>query len=104
MRTTSRQCARAGAKATSATRVPAVLGVPRNDPSGKTSMSEESGAAGKLLFLVTEDWYFCSHRMELARRAAENGFEVSVATRVQAHGADIERAGLGLLPLPWRRS
>src|SRR5439155_21624378 len=33
----------------------------------------------KLLFLVTEDWYFCSHRLPVARAAREDGFEVVVA-------------------------
>ncbi len=36
----------------------------------------------KLLYLVTEDWYFCSHRIAHARAAREAGFEVVVATHV----------------------
>ena len=57
----------------------------------------------KLLFLVTEDWYFWSHRLPVARAAREGGFEVVVATRVQAHGERIRDAGFRLCPLPWRR-
>ena len=53
----------------------------------------------KLLFLVTEDWYFCSHRLPLAIAAKEAGFEVMVATRVNEHGDMIRDAGLRLLPL-----
>lgn len=52
-----------------------------------------------LLFLVTEDWYFCSHRLPLAVAAKNAGFEVSVATRVTDHGKLIEEAGLRLIPL-----
>lgn len=52
-----------------------------------------------LLFLVTEDWYFCSHRLPLAVAAKQAGFEVSVATRVTDHGQTIEAAGLRLIPL-----
>ncbi|MDD2767543.1 MAG: glycosyltransferase family 4 protein [Methylococcus sp.] len=52
-----------------------------------------------LLFLVTEDWYFCSHRLPLAVAAKQAGFEVSVATRVTDHGQAIEAAGLRLIPL-----
>lgn len=57
----------------------------------------------RLLFLVTEDWYFCSHRLALARAARDAGFDVVVATRVAAHGEAIRAAGLRLLPLRWRR-
>jgi len=57
----------------------------------------------KLLFLVTEDWYFCSHRLPVARAARADGFEVVVATRVRAHGGAIRDEGFALHPLPWRR-
>ncbi len=58
----------------------------------------------KLLYLVTEDWYFCSHRLELAAAAQENGYRVSVATRVAKHGQQILDHGLALLPLNFSRS
>jgi len=35
----------------------------------------------KILFLVTEDWYFISHRLPLAIALKKNGFEVSVACK-----------------------
>ena len=35
----------------------------------------------KLLFLVTEDWYFLSHRLPLALVCKENGYEVYVACK-----------------------
>ena len=57
----------------------------------------------KLLFLVTEDWYFWSHRLPVARVARDAGFEVIVATRVQAHGERIRAEGFRLCPLRWRR-
>jgi glycosyltransferase involved in cell wall biosynthesis len=57
----------------------------------------------KLLYLVTEDWYFCSHRLALGRAAAAAGYEVTVATRIQNHGRDIRDAGLQLVGLPWER-
>ncbi len=58
----------------------------------------------RLLFLVTEDWYFCSHRLPLACAARDAGFDVAVATRVTAHGERIRAAGLRLIPLRLRRS
>lgn len=57
----------------------------------------------KLLFLVTEDWYFCSHRLNIARAAKAAGFEVVVATRVQNHGPAIEGEGFRLIPIRMRR-
>lgn len=57
----------------------------------------------KILYLVTEDWYFCSHRLALAVAARAQGFDVVVATRVTGHGAQIREAGLRLVPLNWQR-
>lgn len=57
----------------------------------------------KLVYLVTEDWYFVSHRLPMARAARDAGFEVHVATRVAAHGSAIEREGFVLHPLRWER-
>jgi len=58
---------------------------------------------GKLLFLVTEDWYFYSHRLPPARAAQAAGYEVVVATRVEHRGADIEAEGFKLIPIGLRR-
>src|SRR5579862_3653695 len=57
----------------------------------------------KLIFLVTEDWYFWSHRLPMARAASAAGFEVAVATRVNAHGERIRGLGYALHPLRWKR-
>ena len=61
------------------------------------------GVRPKLLFLVTENWYFWSHRLPVARAARDAGFEVVVATRVQAHGERIRGEEFRLCPLGWRR-
>ena len=53
----------------------------------------------KLLFVVTEDWYFCSHRLNLAMEAMNAGFDVTVATRVTKHGNKILDADIRLIPL-----
>ena len=58
----------------------------------------------RLLFLITEDWYFWSHRLELARAARSAGWDVSIATRVGDHGKRIEDEGFKLLPLRLVRS
>lgn len=57
----------------------------------------------KLLFLVTEDWYFCSHRLPIARAARDAGFAVTVLTRVTEHGDVICKEGFDLVPLGMER-
>lgn len=56
-----------------------------------------------ILYLVSEDWYFISHRLPMARAAKAAGYEVHVATRVAAHGRQIESEGFTLHPIEWRR-
>ena len=53
----------------------------------------------RLLYLVSEDWYFCSHRLKLAIAAKEKGYDVAVATRVTAHGKLIQSHGIAVFPL-----
>jgi glycosyltransferase involved in cell wall biosynthesis len=57
----------------------------------------------KLLFVVTEDWYFVSHRLPLAVAAQKAGFDVAVATRVGRHGETIRAAGIRLIPFSLSR-
>ena len=61
------------------------------------------GARKKLLFLATEDWYFCSHRLPPARAAQAAGYDVVVATRVDLRGAEIMAEGFKLVPIGLRR-
>lgn len=62
-----------------------------------------ASARPKLIFLVSEDWYFWSHRLPMARAARAAGFDVAVATRVAAHGERIRQEGFELHALRWRR-
>lgn len=57
-----------------------------------------SGGRPRLLFLVSEDWYFCSHRLPLAAAARAAGYDVIVVTRVADHGDEIRRAGIHVIP------
>jgi glycosyltransferase involved in cell wall biosynthesis len=57
----------------------------------------------RLLYVVTEDWYFVSHRLPMARAARDAGFEVHVATRVTDHAAAIREEGFTLHPVPFAR-
>jgi glycosyltransferase involved in cell wall biosynthesis len=64
-----------------------------------------SAEAPRLLFVVTEDWYFVSHRLPLAAAALRTGYHVAVATRVKDHASPIVDAGVELIELKrWRRS
>jgi glycosyltransferase involved in cell wall biosynthesis len=49
------------------------------------------GTPMTVLYVVTEDWYFCSHRLPIAR------------TRVDRHAGVIAAEGFGVVALPWRR-
>jgi glycosyltransferase involved in cell wall biosynthesis len=57
----------------------------------------------KLLFVVTEDWYFVSHRLLLAVTAREAGYDVAVATRARQHAETIRRMGIRVIPFELSR-
>jgi glycosyltransferase involved in cell wall biosynthesis len=59
--------------------------------------------APRLLYVVTEDWYFLSHRLPMARAAKEAGYEVHVATRLKDGAAAIEEEGFVPHALNWSR-
>ncbi|MGB4947836.1 MAG: glycosyltransferase family 4 protein [Candidatus Competibacter denitrificans] len=56
-----------------------------------------------ILYFVTEDWFFCSHFIERAIAARQAGYQVSVLTRVRAHGDRIRAEGFKLIPLEIHR-
>ena len=57
----------------------------------------------KILYLVSEDWYFVSHRLPMARAAKQAGYEIHVATRVNNCADQIRGEGFSLHPIEWRR-
>jgi len=59
--------------------------------------------AQKILYLVSEDWYFVSHRLPMARSAKAAGYEVHVATRIGDCGSQIRGEGFILHPIAWHR-
>lgn len=60
--------------------------------------------AHRLLFLVGDDVFFCSHRLPIARAAVAAGYDVTVATHVTTLGDRITAAGCRLVPLRLRRA
>jgi glycosyltransferase involved in cell wall biosynthesis len=73
------------------------------DRSSADIRGKKTTAPKRLLYLVSEDWYFLSHRLPMARAARAAGYEVHVATRVVDGGAAIRAEGFTLHPLNWRR-
>src|SRR3954452_17200431 len=57
----------------------------------------------RISFVVTEDWFFASHFLPMARAAREMGLEVAVVTRVRDHRAAIEAAGAKVIGLEAER-
>jgi len=60
-------------------------------------------SATRLLYVVSEDWYFLSHRLPMARAARDSGYEVHVATRVVDGAKAIEAEGFSLHSIPFAR-
>jgi glycosyltransferase involved in cell wall biosynthesis len=53
----------------------------------------------KLVFIITEDWFFASHFLPMARAARELGLQVTVVTRVRSPREIIEATGAKVIPL-----
>lgn len=84
-------------------------GGPR-DTSGRAA---EAGAAAteelaplhgrRILYVSTEDWFFRSHFLPMARAAMHAGYEVSLAARLGAAAPVIAAEGVRLIPLELKR-
>ena len=72
-------------------------------PQALPTQSEVVESRPRVLFVVTEDWYFCSHRLAHAAAAARSGYRVSVATRVAEHREQIESSGIEVIPFAMAR-
>ncbi len=57
----------------------------------------------KILYLVTEDWFFVSHFLPMAQAARDCGLQVVVATRVRADGERLEAEGFSVIAVESRR-
>lgn len=74
------------------------MAAPRRVPQQKTVPTPL-----KVLFLVTEDWYFWSHRLPLAREAKARGFDVGILTRVTGYERNLRSEGFRIFPIALRR-
>ena len=57
----------------------------------------------RILILVTEDWFFLSHRLALGQHLLKSGFSVAVACRVNNEGERIRKYGFELYDIPFAR-
>ena len=57
----------------------------------------------RLLFVITEDWFFTSHFLERGAAAVRAGYEVAVATRPTTKVALIESHGMRVIPIDFSR-
>lgn len=57
----------------------------------------------KIVFFITEDWAFLSHRLPLARAARDAGWQVVIATHVTTKADIITGEGFLLEPIPLDR-
>ena len=62
-----------------------------------SSTVKSAKASPKILFYVQEDWYFASHRLQLALAAKAKGYEVVVLTRVGDHLSRILNEGIRVI-------
>lgn len=58
-----------------------------------------SGDRPRILYLVSEDWFFWTHRLPLAKAAMAAGFDVVLAARPGERVSEIEAAGITFVPL-----
>jgi glycosyltransferase involved in cell wall biosynthesis len=59
--------------------------------------------AQTILYLVSEDWFFVSHRLPMARAAKAASYDVHVAARVGDCADQITSEGFTLHSITWRR-
>lgn len=58
----------------------------------------------KLFIVVNVDWFFLSHRKDIALSAQKNGYDVTIITKDTGKKQEIESLGLKVIDLPMNRS
>jgi glycosyltransferase involved in cell wall biosynthesis len=57
----------------------------------------------KILFIVSEDWYFVSHRLNLATTAINKGYEVALLSKYTIHSDYLDSLGIKTIDWPLER-
>ena len=58
----------------------------------------------KVCFVISEDWYFISHRFDLAKKFIDNNFNVSLISNFSKYQNLIKEAGIKINNINFRRS
>jgi glycosyltransferase involved in cell wall biosynthesis len=58
----------------------------------------------KLFIIVSEDWSFWSHRLSLALAAKQNGYDVTLITKVNDLAGEIKSRGINVININFTRS
>ena len=58
----------------------------------------------KLCFVISEDWYFISHRFELAKKFIENNINVDLISNFSKYQNLIKDSGIRINEINFRRS
>ncbi len=74
---------------------------PNTNNTATDGLSKHAGRT--VLFVITEDWFFHSHFMPMAKAAIEQGYTVGVAARYHAHREQIEALGAKAIDLSLNR-
>lgn len=64
-----------------------------------TPQTDSTSRPPKLLFTFSDDRFFWSHRLPVARAALRDGYEVVIATGVYRYAQEIQDEGFRLIPL-----
>lgn len=57
-----------------------------------------------ILFIISEDWYFVTHRLHLAVSAIQSGYKVALLSRYTKHRNEVENAGIKAIHWTLNRS
>lgn len=58
----------------------------------------------KICFIVSEDWYFYSHRFEIAKKLLKQNYEIHLICKFSNHRKIIENAGIKVFSIDFNRS
>ena len=56
-----------------------------------------------ILFVVNSDWFFLSHRLPIAKKAIEEGYDVGLVTEITTKREEIEKYGIFVEEIKFKR-
>ena len=57
----------------------------------------------KVIYFISEDWVFLNHRLELAKKIQNKGYEITLITNVTHYKKTIEKKKIKVIPLKIER-